>query len=228
VLATAPDFIAAIQNELERVSSYHVGVITSDAYASNEAGCTSLGDLVTQTQMQGECGPFAGGGRFATEADDLSAAIVCMADVGSFGSPIEQPVTASIEAVSEANAAPGACNEGFLRESSILVLVIVTDDPPYDFDLDDAHPDTDTSGWYQAIIDAKGGNPEAVVVIGFIPWEDVSCVPLGLESQNLIGFVDAFGEQGTKASICEPDFGPVFASTLETIRSTCESFVHGG
>lgn len=228
LLASFPGFISAIQNSLENVSSYHVGVITSDAYSFNEPGCTSLGDLVTQTQAHGACGPFAEGGRYATDADDLASVFPCMAEVGSLGSPIEQPVSASVAAVSDAKAAVGACNQGFLRDNSILVLVVLTDDPPWDPDFDDAHPNTDTSGWYQAIIDAKGGNTEAVVVIGFIPWNNVGCVTFGIESPNLIGFVDAFGDQGIKASICEPDFGPVFASTVETIQFTCDNFIPQG
>ena len=99
----------------------------------------------------------------------------------------------------------------------------MTDDPPYDFDMDDAHPLTDTSHWYEDVIAAKNNDPEALVVIGFIPWGDISCV-FGGESPNLIGFVDSFGKQGVKASICEPDFGPIFASTVETIVTTCENF----
>jgi hypothetical protein len=228
LLNSFPGFITAIENSLENVSSYHVGVITSDAYSSNAPGCNTIGDLVTQTQAAGMCGPFDSGKRFATQEDDLQAVFPCMANVGTFGSPIEQPVTASIAAVSEEKAEPGACNEDFLRDDSILVLVIVTDDPPYDFDMDDAHPNTDTTGWYDAIIAAKGGNPAAVVVIGFIPWMSIACVPLGLESPNLIGFVDAFGDQGIKASICEPDFGPIFASTIETIQFTCDNYIPQG
>jgi hypothetical protein len=95
--------------------------------------------------------------------------------------------------------------------------------PPYDFDMDDAHPLTDTSMWYDDVIAAKNDDPEALVVIGFIPWMNINCV-FGGESPNLIAFVDSFGKQGVKASICEPDFGPIFASTIETIVTTCENF----
>jgi hypothetical protein len=227
LLASFPGFITAIENSLDNVSSYHVGVITSDAYSSNESGCQTIGDLVSQTQAGGACGPFESGKRFATHEDDLQAVFPCMANVGTFGSPIEQPVTASIAALSEEKAEPGACNEDFVRDDSILVLVIVTDDPPYDFDMDDAHPNTDTSEWYDSIIEAKGGNPEAVVVIGFIPWQSVACV-FGGESPNLIEFVDSFGDQGIKASICEPDFGPIFTSTIETIQFTCDNYIPQG
>ncbi len=218
-------FIDAIQASLEdTVDSYHVGVVSSDNYWANAPGCQTLGDLVTQNDTGAICTPFAEGGRFATEMDDLSAKFPCMARVGSSGSPIEQPVSAAIAAVSDAKAAPGACNDGFLRDDAILVLVVLTDDPPYDPDFDDAHPGTNTTGWYQAIVDAKNGDPEAMVVIGFIPWNNVSCVVFNIESPNLIGFVDSFGDQGVKASICEPDFGPIFAQTVETIVTTCQNF----
>jgi hypothetical protein len=220
-------FIAGIRDSLDKIDSYHVGVITSDAYTNNEPGCTGLGDLVTQSSngfgtppMQ--CGPFAEGYRFATDADDLEAKFPCMATVGTYGSPIEQPVTGLIAALDPAKAEPTACNEAFVREDAILVVVIVTDDPPYTFDMDDAHPETDTTTWYDAVLAAKGGDPESVVVIGFIPWNEVTCA--GEESPNLISFIESFGAQGILASVCEPDYSPIFNATLETIRVTCENF----
>ena len=174
------------------------------------------------------CGPFAAGNRFLTDADDIQTEFPCIGEVGTFGSGFEQPISALVEAVSDAKAQPGACNEGFIREDSILVVVVVTDDPPVSGFFDDAEPTLDTSGWAPAVLAAKNDNPEAVVVIGFIPWQDVSCVPLTAESPNLINFVDAFGEQGIKASVCEPDYGPVFQSTLDTIKTTCDNFVPQG
>ena len=220
-------FITAIQSSLEQVDSYHVGVITSDNYTGNEPGCTTIGDLVTQTsgfQSSNQvCGPFEEEGRFLTEDDDLTAEFPCIAQVGTSGSPIEQPVTALIAALSDAKAEPGACNEGFLRNDAILVVVIVTDDPPFPSDVDDAHPTTDTSGWYDAVMAAKNNNETAVLVIGFIPWMNVICNG-GSESPNLIGFIDSFGEHGVKVSVCEPDYAPIFASTIDAIEGTCENF----
>jgi hypothetical protein len=226
LLASFPGFISAMQDALAGVvDSYHVGVLTSDNYSGNEPGCTSIGDLVTQTSGFGAsnqvCGPFAQGGRFATEDDDLEEEFPCMAQVGVDGSPIEQPVTALIASFDPDKTGPGDCNDDFLRDDAILVVVIVTDDPPM-ADFDDAHPNTDTTSWHDDVIAAKNDDPEALVVIGFIPWMNVACS--GAESPNLINFIDSFGEQGVKASICEPDFGPIFASTIETIVTTCENF----
>lgn len=227
LLASFPGFIAAMQAALDDVvDSYHVGVLTSDNYSGNAPGCNTLGDLVTQTAGFGSsnqvCTPFAEGNRFATEADDLEVAFPCMAQVGTSGSPIEQPVSATIASFAAAKRAPGGCNHGFLRDDAILVVVIVTDDPPYNFDMDDAHPGTVTADWYDDVIAAKNDDPEALVVIGFIPWMNVACT--GAESPNLIGFLQSFGEQGVLASVCEPDYGPIFAATIETIVSTCENF----
>jgi hypothetical protein len=219
-------FITAIQDSLKQVDSYHVGVITSDAYTGNQPGCTTIGDLVTKTAGFGaagmDCTPFADGNRFATDNDDLLEKFPCMAQVGTSGSPIEQPVTALIAALDPAKAESGGCNEEFIRDEAILVVVIVTDDPPYEFDFDDAHPNTDTSMWYDLVVEGKNGNEEAIVVIGFIPWSNVACT--AAESPNLIGFVDAFGERGVKASVCEPDYGPIFAMAIETIQGTCSNF----
>ena len=218
-------FIDAIQASLEgTVDSYHVGVITSDAYTANAPGCMQLASLVSQTQTGGDCTPFAEGYRFATEQDDLAVKFPCMASVGAFGSGVEQPVTATLAALDPAMAGPGGCNEGFLRDDATLVLVVLTDDPPVASTPDDANLMTDTTGWYDAIVAAKNGDPEAMVVIGFVPWSDVSCVVFNAESPNLIDFVMSFGDQGAIASICEPDFSPIFAQTISTIVTTCENF----
>ncbi len=224
LLASFNGFITAIQDSLdESVDSYHVGVITSDAYSSNAPGCNTLGALVSQTQAGGDCTPFAGGGRYATEMDDLEVKFPCMAEVGAFGSGVEQPVTGAIAALGPTMSGAGQCNEGFLRDDAILVLVVLTDDPPAGT-LDDANLGTDTSTWYDSIIAAKNGDPEALVVVGFVPWMDVGCVVFGIESPNLIAFVESFGDQGVLTSICEPDFGPAFAGAVSTIVSTCENF----
>ncbi|MBV1859468.1 MAG: hypothetical protein KUG77_13730 [Nannocystaceae bacterium] len=231
LLASFSGFIDAIQTSLKNVDSYHVGVVTSDNYAGNAPGCNTIGDLVTQTAGFGSsasvCGPFVSGQRFATDEDDLQTVFPCIAQVGTSGSPIEQPVTATVAALDPTNAVPGACNEGFIREDAILVVVLVTDDPPFDFDLDDAHPDTDTSGWFDAVVAAKGGDVESVVMIGFVPLDAAATCTFGT-SPNLINFVEEFGEQGVLASICEPDYAPIFASSIETIEATCDNFIPQG
>ncbi|HWB77090.1 MAG TPA: vWA domain-containing protein, partial [Nannocystaceae bacterium] len=71
-----PNFIDGIQNTLTEVNEYQVGVVTSDAYQFNSNGCKQLGALVTKTggtdSSNAQCGPYAEGHNYMTEADDLA------------------------------------------------------------------------------------------------------------------------------------------------------------
>jgi hypothetical protein len=233
LLASFPGFIEAITSTIEDVDSYHIGVVTSDAYAGNAAQCRGLGDLVTQTagedSSNATCDAMLGGRRYATEEDDLEAVFPCIAKVGTEGDSVERPVSAAVAALDPSKRAPGGCNEGFLRDDAILVIVVVTDDPPFAGDVDDAHPDGgDPQVWHDAVVAAKGGNTDATVVIGFVPFDEVWCMTIEIESPNLIDFVEAFDDRGILQSVCSPDYGQSFATTIETIHSTCDDFVPVG
>lgn len=233
LLSAFSGFVDGITDTLADVDSYHVGVVTSDAYAFNAAGCNSLGDLVTKTggedSANESCSPMLGDRRYATLDDDLDQAFPCMAKVGTEGSSQEQPISAAVAALDPDKLEPGGCNEGFLRDDAILVLVIVTDDPPFAGDLDDAHPDGgDVADWHDAIVAAKHGDEAATVVIGFVPYDDVRCMALERESPNAIDFVSSFGEQGFLESVCYGSYSRVFGDAIATIHSTCEDFVPVG
>jgi hypothetical protein len=231
LVASFPGFISAIQASLMDVTSYHVGVVTSDAYAYNQVGCKGLGDLVTVTGGEDSsaqnCGPFVQGHRYATEADDLVNTFPCIAKVGSGGENSEYPISSAVAALEPDRLAAGACNDGFVRDDAILVVVVVTDDPPSAGDPDDSHPDTDTSGWHDAVVAAKYGNEAAAVVIGFVPWNDLTCLPYAKDSPNLIEFVESF-EHNAIASVCMSDYSATFASTIAAIQTSCEEFTPVG
>ncbi len=67
-------------------------------------------------------------------ADDFA----CIATLGTSGCGFEQQLEAVRRAVLE-NQAPGRCNEGFLRDDSVVVLLLVTDED--DCSVDPAHPE---------------------------------------------------------------------------------------
>ena len=50
-----------------------------------------------------------------------------------------------------------------LRDGGTWRNVIVTDDPPFQGDEDDAHPEAFTEGWHDAIVNAKHGDEAATV-----------------------------------------------------------------
>ncbi|MCA9705927.1 MAG: hypothetical protein KDK70_08780 [Myxococcales bacterium] len=117
---------------IDTIDSMHLGVITTDAYAFNSPGCQTLGGLVSVTGGLGSsaanCGPFSSGESYMTEEDDLDIAFPCAARVGIAGSGSEQPLLASISALTPPLTSEGGCNESFLRRNALLVLVFLTDE----------------------------------------------------------------------------------------------------
>jgi hypothetical protein len=94
----------------------------------------------------------------------------------------------------------------------------------------DTNPETDTSGWYDAIVDAKGGHPENAVLIGFLPHGDTFCIPNGYDGyqdENIVGLIEQFGENGVVANVCLEDYGPTFTDSLEVVLDACGNFIPG-
>ena len=209
------DFVRGVAGVLESVDSVHVGVMTTDAYEYNAPGCEQLGALVTQTggyNSLGEtCGPFAQGHRFMTEQDDLEAGLECTIQVGTTGSTSERPLGALRAALEPRSEDVAVCNEGFLRSDAMLVVVILTDE--------DGVNDTLS---YDALVRAKGGNSEAVVVLSIAHTEDDTCSRTGHARQAdvLMRFTRRF-EHGLIESICASSFEGPFQRATELIRGAC-------
>jgi hypothetical protein len=237
LIASFPEFVTTIQGTLTDVDSYHVGVVTSDAYEWNAPDCDEMGALVTQTGGKDSgmevCTPFAMDVRYMTEADDLPATFACAALVGTGGANDEAMMDGATAAVSPALNAPGACNAGFIRDDALLVVVLITDE-------DD--PGTCVSGgqscegspgdpmdWFEAMVAAKLGHPENIVALSLTRGApDETCGSAqGTETDGdrIIEFVRLFGERGLVGDICADSFGPFFDSAVGQIESACGGFI---
>ncbi len=209
------DFIHGVTGVLDSVDSVHVGVMTTDAYEHNAPGCEHLGALVTQTgghnSSDAACGPFARGQRFMTEQDDLESGLECAIRVGTTGSTSERPLGAIRGALEPRTDDVSTCNEGFFRSDAMLVVVILTDE--------DGGNDTPT---YDALVQAKGGNPESVVVLTIAHTEEDTCSRTGHATQadTLINFTRRF-EHGLTESICATSFEGPFERATEVIQAAC-------
>lgn len=229
--ASFPLFISAIQEALPQVDRYHVAVNSATRYDPNPANCQMWGALVTQTPA-GQCGPYAEGS-YMTGSDDLETAFACAAAVGTDGFD-ERPMQSLVAIMDGSLAGPGGCNEGFLRDDALLVVVIITDeedDWEY-YDPGDAEKwqgsDGNPPDWYQAVVDAKGIESNAVVlaVVGGVPGN--VCVPF----DNLNGAEDAvrireFASMFTNnviADVCAPDYGAEFMQAISIIETACNDF----
>jgi hypothetical protein len=131
---------------------------------------------------------------------------------------------ASTRAVGEL-ADPGGCNEGFLREDSILVVTFLTDE-------EDSDSPGDPASWYEALVAAKGGDPDAVVMLGLFDDSDLPNPLCGQggngfasKAPNLVAFMDLFGDQAMRGSVCAPDYSPFLADAVTLIESTCDGWV---
>jgi len=244
-----PGFMGAIQATLTAESDYHVLVTDTDAWGRCDTanpwnGSDPSSDLcngyVKQTVFD-ECdrtmgagvlnpaGDFATNGactfatndRYMTAMEpDLAASFACAAQVGVAGHPSERPMDGMVAALAPEINDAGACNAGFLRDDALLVITFMSDDPHYE---DAGTPDE----WYQAVVDAKLGDPSAVVVLGLTPaWDGCQENNGDTKGSHWAEFVAKWGDHGLHGNICgtAADYVAFFESAVGTIDAACDEY----
>jgi hypothetical protein len=246
LVASFPAFIDGMRTQLAETMGYHVGVISSDVY-TGDTSCLPLqeGALITATlgvdSSNATCTPFVEGGRYMTEQDDLESKFACAAQIGTSGDGNERPMQALQAAISSPLIDAGGCNEGFLRDDAILVVVLITDEED-DHEIDGCMqlPQMGSAGeppeWFAGIVASKGGNEQAIVFLSLIgPTGADMCPPLdkctggidGAEpSPRIVQLTDMF-TYGFIGPICQP-YGPFFEEAIGAIKSACDDFVPPG
>jgi hypothetical protein len=210
-------FIDGIEEAIETIERMHIGVVTAVPYDPNAHDCRQLGGLVVETggpSASGqECGPYRDGYNFMTTRDDLDFAFRCAAQVGTGGTDLDAPLAAIAAAVSPPLTNEGECNEGFVGDGALLVLVIVSDTYPNAF----GQMDLDPYFAAEAIVGAIGGFDDVVVVL-FASTSETPCLnPLasGLET-----FADLF-DHSFKGAICDHSYLAAFTEAIEVVKAAC-------
>ncbi len=249
LIASFPGFIDAMKGQLSEDLGYHVGITTSDLYLGSFE-CVQEGALVTQTSGSGSsnqaCAPYSSGGRYMTEADDLAAKFSCAAQVGIEGDGDERPMQTMLAAVSPQMTGAGGCNEGFLRDDALLVVVLITDEE------DDHEPMGCSTGmvntdpqdgsngepdqWFDQLVAAKGGDERRVVVLSLVGPQGLAACPelqkcdggiVGAEvASRIIDFTERF-TYGFVGPVCQP-YGPFFSEAISSIVTACDDFTPVG
>jgi hypothetical protein len=226
LIASFPGFIEGIEHTLGPQTSYHVGVVTTDLNLFNATECQMIGALTTKTggdmSSNRACGPYAAGARFMTTQDDLHDAFACAAQVGIDGDGVERPMDALEAALHGHPPQTAACNDGFLRDDALLVLVLITDEE------DDGDSLGDPEVWYERVVAAKGGDPEQIVVLALVGHDKPNdCLPAqwtgmqGAEiSPRLIAFAESF-PYGMVRDVCSPSYAESFADAVDGIDDAC-------
>lgn len=248
--ASVPSFIASMQNELAETEGYNIGVITTDLYIF-DISCSplSIGNLVTMTggefSSNQQCGPYSSGQRYMTENDNLDDKFNCAARVGVSGAGDEHPIEAALTALRPPLADAGGCNEGFLREDALLVVVFITDEED-----DHETPESSCNGnvepgspgepatWFQDLIAVKGGDESKIVVVSLVGPDAATgqmCPALdkcnggvvGAEVATRILELTRMFTYGFIGPVCE-DFGPTFQESIAVIKTACDEFGNVG
>jgi hypothetical protein len=176
-----------------------------------------------------------------TEADELETKFACVAQIGTGGDGNERPMAALSAALSPPINQPGACNEGFLRDDALLVVVIITDeqdDHETESCMSDPQPGSpgEPPGWFAAVTAAKGGDESKIVVLSLVgPQDEPKCPELdkctgGIDGAEVGGRIIEFTEMftyGFVGPICQP-YGPFFVEAIGVIKSACDDFVPPG
>jgi len=187
-------------------------------------GCpVVLGAGKAEDPLGNDCG-IDGGNRWMTDGqNDLVGTFECAALVGAGGDGNERPMQAMVNALT-AETAMGGCNEGFLRDDAILVVTFITDE-------EDGGSMGTPDGWHQALVAAKNGNEEAVVVLGLL---GDSGVPGGTcadgqadDAPQLRQFAESF-THGQWGSVCAPSYNAFFEQAVSVIDVSCDDFVPEG
>lgn len=262
LIESFPGFLETIANAVSaRKSNFHVLVTDTDsdgceqvcsvypgAYCGTTDGfsCNSYNPNVTK-----DCANTLGAGRvdnglghqcglhgrrfIQSEDANVSDAFRCLGKLGTKGDSGERPMQAIVNALSPQFLSPTGCNQGFLRKEALLVLLFITDEE------DDPKKDQfqasmgDPQDWYNAVVQAKGGDPGSVVAVGLVG--DVGkpgaiCQPLignaehGAEaSPRLIQFVELFGDRGRWGSVCASDYNPFLQEVVAVVTESCQEFI---
>jgi hypothetical protein len=252
LIASFPGFIQTIQTTLTDAQDYHIMVTDTDAAWGGDCPlqcglfgfCASIPDYPCGTGAPSACDGtlgagvvypigsdssdrrcnFANGARYIdTTEPDISAAFQCAAKVGSDGDGTETAMAAMVAALSEEHAAPGGCNEGFIRKDAILVVTLITDE-------EDGNSNGVPEGWYANIVASKAGDASAIVMLGLINDRDQPapvCPAEAEDAVNLRTVVEMFPNH-IRGSVCEPNYNVFFEDAVGLIDLACDEFVPAG
>ena len=250
-----PSFTASILDALPNVSDVRVGVIDTDGYpglGSDDPldGCPTdgvdcaacdytLGALLTKPgsaiDPDSTCAFSTGQPWMDAHSPSFPDEFACVADVGTEGNQVEQQAGAAVAALSP-DLQDGGCNDGFLREESLLIVLFITDEaddhrlPPAPQGGSEGNP----ALWYEAVVAAKGGLETNIVAFGLIGGSPLygNCESLGAggqgaeESPRLQRLVESFPAHFI-GSVCATNYAGFFDDALTSVAQGCAQFIPG-
>jgi hypothetical protein len=211
------EFTDALLTELTDVEDFHVGVV------SPHEGVTLLGTHrdfpETPESPETDCGVPPGRRWLVGPSPTLADDFACIASTRSG--------TDEVTAYNTAEALHDPANAGFLRDDSLVFVVMLTDEDTHDQNLA-RMVDIRTR-----MLDAVGGDLSRLVVLGiaanggtFEAPKSVCSGPYGkaAPARRLGAIVGSFRERGVLQDICGGDLASSFTDVLDDVVSACKAF----
>jgi hypothetical protein len=161
--------------------------------------------------------PIDGGRRYMVKGQkDLAETFACVAQIGVNGrGQLGEALTAAMHHYSND---PGGCNPGFLRDDALLMVTFIQANP--DHGGGGLESDGFAEDWAKAVLDAKHGDPESVVMLSFgttYDWGDYD---------EITRMAKMF-PYGRYADLYETDFSAAFEEATGLVETACAVFVPG-
>lgn len=211
------EFTDALLAELTDVEDFHVGVV------SPQEDVTLLGTHrdfpVVPESPETSCGVPPGQRWLVGPSPTLAADFECIAATKSG--------TLEVTAFNTAEALHDPENAGFLRDDSLLFVVILTDEDTHDQDL------STMVDIRRRMLSAVDDRLDRLVVLGIAAgagvFEDPKSVcggPYGnaAPARRLASIVASFRERGSFQNICDGDLASKFSDELAAVVSACKDY----
>lgn len=210
------EFTDALLAELTDVEDFHVGVVTSEPGVSLLH--THSGFPVEPESPETDCGLPEGQRWIVGPSPLLEEQFAC---IGATRSGVDEHT-----ALNGALALLDPANEGFLRDDSLLFVVMITDEDTQDY----------VKAWMVEIHDlymeAVGGDASRLLMLAIIGDQGVFEMPKTLctgpygtaaPGRRITSIVRSFGERGLTQDICAGSMAATFAGVLDDVVSACEA-----
>ncbi|HEY8375113.1 MAG TPA: hypothetical protein VIK91_01435 [Nannocystis sp.] len=211
------EFTDALLAELTDVEDFHVGVVSS--HDGSSILHTHRDFPVVPEGPETDCGLPPGQRWLVGPSPTLAADFACIAATASG--------TEEMTYLNVAEALHNPANAGFLRDDSLLFIVILTDEDTYDFVY------ASMVDIRRRILDAVGGDLERLVVLAIAGGQGVFEMPATIcegvyggaaPGRRIISITRGFRERGLFQDICEGDLAATFHDVLDDVVSACAAF----
>jgi hypothetical protein len=212
------EFTDALITELDTLIDFHVGVVSSQP--DDTAMHTHADFPEIPAGPATDCALPSGERWIVGPSPTLEEDFACIAATSS-ADTVETTVYNAAEALHD------PANTGFLRDDSVLVIVMLTDEDTWDHDI------ATRIEIRNRILDAVGGDLGRIVVLGIAGdqgvFEDPKSICYGpyggaAPGRRISSIVYSFRDQGIMQDICAEDLAAAFAAALGNVVETCEQF----